>query len=473
MAIEETIELAVDMLRPSLRDSHREQKEDSIPVLESAIAELKHIARAVMSRADAIGHGPVYHRALTTLRDIENPLFDKRFTWGADSISLNDISDTIAWFSQPECGGTSLSYILQIKAMQHDQSCGQNERSKMPAFRKQFAFDVENLMCQGHIDVPITLAERQMFTPKVLLQRTAFAKQVLRDPRSDYLGRCGFQILCDAGVPHRWHAIYREPSQRSSDHSSSGTTRKPATAFRFEVYMSSGEQGFIENPSQNINHTDRLGRTVLRCAARQGGVADITTLLVIGADTHLGCLNEFSLPHIAACHGHTTLMYRLLTERWYSHELDRLDGLYRTPFWYAARSGHMNMMAMLTPDDDTEYLDVADIDPFQDDFHGHGALAIAARSGREDVLEYLLKLRVRRTKPNRPSNSVYTEHFLLAFAVQSANRKCIDLVLKDRKWRFGDDVHKRAVAYANETKDRQLQTQLDDLRRIDYPKFQF
>ena len=463
MAIEELVELAVDMVKPSLRDPHREQKEDSIPLLESAVAELKHIAGVVITRADAIGRGPVYHRALTALRAIENPLFTKKFTWGADQVSLNDISDTIAWFSQPEHGSTSLSYILQIKAMQLDQSCAPDERCRMPAFRKQFALDIENLVRQGHIAVASTIAQRQMFTPKILLQRTALVKQVLRDPRPDYLDRCGLQILCDARVTHQWHAIYATSSQGSSDFSLPETIGKRAIAFRFEVYMSSGQQVFIENPSRNINHTDRLGRTILHCAIREGGVADITTLLAIGADPHLECLNGFSLLHIAACHGHTTLMYRLLTER--------LDGLYRTPFWYAARSGHMDMIVMLTPDGDSEYLDIADFDPFQEDFYGYGALAIAARSGRDDVLRYLLKLRVRRTQLNLLSNSIYTEHFLLAFAIQSANRKCVDLVLKDRKWQFGDDVHKRAVAYAHETKDCQLQSQLGDLRWIDFPKF--
>ena len=155
-------------------------------------------------------------------------------------------------------------------------------------------------------------------------------------------------------------------------------------------------------------------------------------------------------------------MCRLLSDRWYFHELNHCDDLGRIPFWYAARAVQFGMMDMLAPDFDTQYVDVKDCNPNQHDCHGHSALAIAAHNGRADVLAYLLNLRLRRYHANPVGSMIHeeSEHFLLAFAVKSNNKECIDLILQNRTWNYGTLVYKRARAYALESKDQQLQTRL-------------
>lgn len=330
MAIKEMVELAVDMAQPYRRNAILEQEVDTIPVLQSATTELKIIAGAVMDRARTIGQGPDYCRALESLRALDSPLFHNNFTWGTDPVSLRDISDTIDRFSRPGCGYTSLSYILQIKVMQYGETCGHDQRKNMAAYREQFAADVGVLLSQGRVRVPLAFAQCQMFTPKILLQRSAFAKQVLRDPRPDYLGRSGFQALCDAGVCHSWVAIRAKP-ETGLDHSVyAGSREQPVVSFQFIANLSSGLRT-IERPPHLINCCDRLGRTMLHLAVRQGGIGDVLTLLDIGAERHLVCLNGFSLLHIAAAHGHNDMMRHLLKDHWYFHTLDLNDELCRTP----------------------------------------------------------------------------------------------------------------------------------------------
>ncbi|KAJ8111699.1 hypothetical protein OPT61_g5764 [Boeremia exigua] len=469
MAIEETIELAVDMVQPYRRDTALEQEMDAIPVLQSATNELKIIAGAVMDRARAVGQGPDYCRALESLRALDNALFHERRTWGLDPASLKDISDAIDAYSRPGCGYNSLSYILQIKVMQQGQTCGQEHRKSMDSYKKQFAADVESLLRQGRLRVPEAFTQYQMFTPKILLQRYAFAKDVLRDPRPDYLGRSGIQALCDAGISHSWRAIRATP-QTGLDHNSyAGYLESPATSFKFTVYLPSGRESSIERLSQLVNWCDRLGRTVLQQAVRQGGISNVLTLLDIGAERHYTCLNGFSLLHIAAAHGDTEMMRYLLEDRWYCHSLGETDELLHNPFWYAARRGHVDMMRLLAPDFDTVYVDVRDFDPFQEDSHYHTVLSIAARQGRTDLLNYLLELRARRWRVNPSTPTMLpNEHLLLISAFKSANSDCVALVLKHRKWSWGDDVHKKAMGYAQVTMDQQLQTFLNGLCPVNF-----
>ena len=59
------------------------------------------------------------------------------------------------------------------------------------------------------------------------------------------------------------------------------------------------------------------------------------------------------------------------------------------------------------------------------------------------------------------------EHLLLAYAVQSRNRKCIKSVLAHRQWRFGGRVFNRAMAYAYQNNDQSLRDELLNLYRFD------
>lgn len=59
------------------------------------------------------------------------------------------------------------------------------------------------------------------------------------------------------------------------------------------------------------------------------------------------------------------------------------------------------------------------------------------------------------------------EHLLLAYAVQSKNRACINLVLAQRQWRFGGPIFARALEYADQNCDESLRSQLIHLYKFD------
>lgn len=154
----------------------------------------------------------------------------------------------------------------------------------------------------------------------------------------------------------------------------------------------------------------------------------------------------------------------------YLHQLDELDGLWRTPFWYAARSSHFKVMTLLAKSVSLEtsstQFTTAWVNTEHADARGHSALATAARDGRVDVLTFLLGLRSKTWNPLL-EHLMPNEHLLLAYAVQSRNRECINLVLAQRQWRFGGRVFNRAMAYADQNHDKSLRDELLNLYKFD------
>ncbi|KAJ4405251.1 hypothetical protein N0V91_005411 [Didymella pomorum] len=145
----------------------------------------------------------------------------------------------------------------------------------------------------------------------------------------------------------------------------------------------------------------------------------------------------------------------------YLPSIDPLDGLRRSPLWYAARGSHFEVMSILVKRVSirvtSEQRTVIRAEPELLDSYGQTAASTAARDGRVNDLRYLLGLRGKSWSPLLEPLMI-NEHLLLAYAVQSRNRECVKLVLAQRQWRFGGPVFTRAMDYANRNFDEDLRS---------------
>jgi hypothetical protein len=171
---------------------------------------------------------------------------------------------------------------------------------------------------------------------------------------------------------------------------------------------------------------------------------------------------------VAECYTPTDTCQEIETR--YFPNIDPLDGLRRSPLWYAARGSHFEVMSILVKRVSirvtSEQRTVIRADPELPDSYGQTAASIAARDGRVNDLRYLLGLRGKSWSPLLEPLMI-NEHLLLAYAVQSRNRECVKLVLAQRQWRFGGPVFTRAMDYANRNFDEDLRSQLLHLYKSD------
>ena len=443
MALQETIEIAVDTYQPPRRNPEREQTEEKIPVLQGVIDEFKTLSRAVKAEMLSVGNGKTFCHAQEALSSLATPSFHQSLTWGIDESSIREVRASIVNFH--ELGHSGLAYVMYIKLLQNGGILTQDDERRLMDCKHLFAKDLESLFREGYLDNTSHLLECQLFTPRKLVRRVMFAQAILRDDRPDYLGRSNFHILADAGIPVRW---------------SSTCAEQPWKALRFEcpsLSLVSNRQ----NP-QNINKADILHRTALHIAVRQQHISSVMTLSMVGADMDRTCLHGLTLLHIAACHGHTDMLQRLVENPHYHHTLDWLDDLCRTPFWYAARGSHLDLINHLT-----SAIVANQINMEHEDVYGHSPLAITARDGCAKVLDHLLQLRSTIRNMNITSQLPSNEHLVYVYAIQSKNSRCIELVRKHRRWKHGDGIWRRAMQYAISRNDGALQAEFQNLYKYD------
>lgn len=439
MAIEELIEITVDMIKPPRRNRHREHTEDSIPELEHAVDELKSLACATKTRMLSLAVSYTLCEAQEALNSLTAPYFHQSHAWGIDEASLSDVQASVASFRR--LGHFGLAYVLHIKMLHNDVALTSDEEENLHFCKKRFAEQLQILFNRNYLPIPSRFTGCQLFTPRILVRVPSFAKEILRDDRPDFLGRSRFHILADASI-----------SSRPLESLNTIHANSPSLSAIFGRWS-----------PHTVNTTDVLGRTAVHLAVRHCLVSSVMRLGVVGADLHQTCLNGLSLFHIAACHGHTSMIQHLVNNQLYQHEIDRRDQIYRTPFWYAARGSHFDVMDALASG-----LLAAQVNTEHEDLHNHSPLAIAARDGRADVLSHLFQLR------NQPWNtSVLTpstnEHYIFSYAVQSKDPRCIKLVRQHRNWKYGDEVWQKAMDYADKEHDEALRAELQSLYRSDIP----
>jgi hypothetical protein len=465
MAIKDMIEMAVVTLRPHQRHPAREQIEDHVPALQQAVQHFKALAYQV--RKSMLSGGETFVRAQDVINALATPYFLPEFTWGVDSYALDHTRTIITQFFDE--GHYSLVYVLQVKLLQVGVPPTSDEVTRLLQCKQHFMHQLDDVIASGNLPfaLPPAWSGCQMFAPRDLVRLPAVAMHILNEGRPDILGRHSFHILSDAGASITW--------ERSGN------------CVRFLAK----DLGATTWPIEALDSHDLLGRTALHIAVRQGSISSVKALARSGADLHRTCLYGLSLLHIAACHGHANIVHHLIDKMHY-HEcvaecytptdtcqeiktryfpnIDPLDGLRRSPLWYAARGSHFEVMSTLVKRVSirvtSEQRTVIRADPELPDSYGQTAASIAARDGRVNDLRYLLGLRGKSWSPLLEPLMI-NEHLLLAYAVQSRNRECVKLVLAQRQWRFGGPVFTRAMDYANRNFDEDLRSQLLHLYKSD------
>jgi hypothetical protein len=350
MAVRDMIDMAVSMLRPTRRDADRERDEDCIPMLEQAVTDFKALAYEVRASMLVLSGGPTFARAQDALNALATPYFRPEFTWGVDEIFLEASRANITSFY--DTGHSGLVYVLQTKLLQAGASPTRDEITRLIMCKQRFMQQLDEMSAFGRLPFSFPLHGRQcqMFAPRELVRIPAVANHILSDRRPDFLGRLSFHVLSDAGANITWES----PSQGGPSKSVYSISDNPFTS--------------VEWPIQAMNNTDIFGRTVLHIAVRQDSINSVMTLSRVGANLHQLCLKGISLLHIAACHGHTTMVCYLIEKMNYHecikqcheageqcrerefrhlHLLDRVDDLWRTSFLDAARGSHFEVMKPL------------------------------------------------------------------------------------------------------------------------------
>lgn len=450
MAVKEMTDMAVIMSRPSRRDVMRKQIEERIPVLQLAINEFKSSARVIRERMLSVSGGILFARAQDALSISTVPCILSRYAWGVDQMSLDETRAIIRYFWG--LGYHSIAYVLLTVLSQINLALTQEDVAYLIWCKHGFVKEVED--CGPHNLVTQLLPrwkDCQLFSPKAITCVPKIAKLILEDDRPDILGRMNFHILADAGNSILWKGLDRNRSHQVA---------------RFEI---EGIGTSAKCSVETINCADILGRSALHIAVSQGDIGTVNTLMQHGADMHQLCLNNLSLLHIAACQGHFHLVRHLASSNsryedqvQYLYDIDQLDGQNRTPLWYAARGSHMKIVRYLAVCDSPPHAASRLANVEHEDENGHSALAIAARDGRANVLEYLLGLRKIRGQSVSAEYSSH-EYLLLAYALQSGSSECIQLVHRHREWGPGDTPFHDAWRHGVSNGDKLLLHHLNNL----------
>ncbi|KAF3032406.1 hypothetical protein E8E11_002286 [Didymella keratinophila] len=334
MAAEELIRLATALIKPYRRERTLEKTTDALPQLINTLNTLKDAIRGVGTKIREVGSGYMSLRAHNALSAC---YFHSNITWGDDETSVKICKDEIAYFQQ--LGYGTFAYVLQISLMQQQIPMSSGELHDLASNRASFATDIDLYIYSGQITSLLQFIGHQPFTPQELLHIPAVLAAVKADGRPDYLGRSISQIMYDAAVPTSW--------------------------------------------GKDLQHSDKLGRTALHQALQKCDTTTVYLLLKLGASFGQRCLNGLSPLHISACQGHLDMVKHFLNRT--KCMADVHDDFLRTPFYYAAKSSHFELMAMLAarPDVDIDAKDIHELSP----------LAVAARDGRAKVVKHILKLR--------------------------------------------------------------------------------
>ena len=413
MAIEELDHLATAIIRPYRRDRILESTTDAIPELIKAVGEMEAIARAINDRMIEVGPNTTY-TMFYAQNALELQLSHCKHTWANDDMSTRSCKDSITYFQQ--LGFCSFAYVLQAGLMRQGLHMSDAELETLSSNRMSFVTEVDWYMCWVNVPMLSQFMSYQPFTPRELVHVPTIANAIRVDARPDYLGRSVTQIMYDAGVYTKW-------------------------------------------PTEDLNHSDSVGRTFLHQALQKDDITTIRSLTKLGVNLWQCCFNGLTPLHIAACQGSVELTEILLAQRvgWLDHVQDKA---HRTVFWYAARSSHFELMESLAAR--------SDVDIDLKDAYGFSPLGVAARDGRSKLIKHLLKLRSTKWQlgvPGAVTDHIHDHHPLL-LASQNGHMGCVDLILAYRTWNAGQAEYERTLDLATKHKDDILIGKLRDLWRF-------
>ena len=380
----------------------------------NVVDELQNLAFLIKSQAlhtDASAEMFRVQNALATYQ------FHQGLMWSFEHLPVRECRAAIRRYC--ELGYTSISHILQIRLLQVGIGFDDSEMQAAYNCWQTSADQTARYLRDTPLDIPVRFRSCQLFTPRELVRVSAFARTIIGDERTDYLGRSSFHILFDAGVPVEW-------------------------------------------PLYRINQPDLLGRTAVHQGLCRRDEITVSKLLSQGANLNLLCLGSSSVLHIAAIRGHAN-MVKCLIDR-VPHLVNEPDVNGRTPFWHAANNSHLSVMKFLGL--------MADVDITREDNNGHNAFAAAAKDGRYDVLGNLYKLRSDKAKKLGVGHwsKHDADHVALLIASSKKHIDCVQLIVAHRLWKAGDADFNSIYEKAKHRNDVELQKRLKMLWTVDGTK---
>jgi ankyrin repeat protein len=353
MAIEELVTIATEMITPFLHDTRYSDPRDCMPQVQLRVDELRYFADRLESRALKLGAGPGISQAQSALRSTR---FAKCATWTGNQIALEiEYQKTTSW-DTPDYPG--LTHVLQTKLFRDQPHLLTNKAEYFLFYRESFLTAVGVLFGHLQMQAPTSLKRSQLFVPSVFASIPVIASRLRERNIPDCLGRSVSHILYDSKSLKNW-------------------------------------------TSEDMDTTDRLGRTSLYLACRGGSHRRVEQLVQAHVDPNVQAANGLYPLDIAAISGDLKIFTTVWKMEIDSHRLSSemkplvsvdnrydstLGDLRRSPMMWAAFFGHDHIVRLLR-----NYRETYPNTTALEDGSLCNAIGLAAMRGHSNVIAYLLE----------------------------------------------------------------------------------
>ena len=456
IAIEELVAVASEMTTPFTYDTRYQDPRDCMPKVQLLVNELRFLADELETHALEVGAGLGIFLAQSTLKTTR---FAKSATWSSDQVVLETLHQKATSWNTSDYPG--LSYVLQMKLFRDQPHLLNDNVELFLLYREGFLLTVDNLFNHLQMHIPTSLKTCHHFIPSAFASIPTIASRLRQRNVQDCLGRSVSHILYDAKSLKEWspddmRAI--DSLQRSSLYLSccdgnhdrllelvrsevspsveaanglfpldiaviSGDLTTCATIWKMEVALHELTSN-TENPVCVDTRYGQLGarrRSPMMWAAFAGHV-HIMKFFKNYENTYPNATavrdsTQSNAIGLAAMRGKKNVIEYLSG---YPCHIPDAHG--RSPLWYAASIGHVDIF---------KFLCKKDMFPDRQDNYGYTPLAIAAHKGYLPIVDLLLGNLV---DISIPTNAGHTALYL---ATSGGHLACVKLLLPQSIVRLG------------------------------------
>ncbi|KAH8632533.1 hypothetical protein IG631_14216 [Alternaria alternata] len=439
MAIEELIIIATEMTKPFIHDTRYSNPRGCMPKVQSCVDELHTFADRLVSSALDLDAGPSLSNAQAALG---NKHVAKSTNWTDDHAALTiAIRKTTSWST---CDYPGLSHVLQIKLFRDQPGLLIDNAEPFLLYRDDFLLAARQLLNRLQFQVPSCLKSSQFFIPCAFARIPMVASRLYQSNDPDCLGRSVSHILYDAKVSGQWRpsdrysvdvlsrsSLYLACCERNHDRiqqlvqaNVDPSVKADNGLYPLDIAVISGDleacwtiwraesRSHVYEDSRYDTSADDSRRSPLLWAAYFGHL-HIIRLFRSYRDTHPHTTASedgwfCTVIGLAAMRGQENIVEYLS-----DYQYDMPDFRGRSPFWYAASNGHLDILKLL-------YRGNPLID--RQDNEGFTPVAIAAQNGRLRIVNHLRSI----ADLSIPTNTGQTP---LSLATSAKHLECVKSLL--------------------------------------------
>jgi ankyrin repeat protein len=440
MAVEELITIAAEMTKPFTHDTRYPNPRDCMPQLQHLVEELHSFADKLVSLALDLEAGPDVSNAQAALGSKH---VAKSANWTDDHVALTTaFRKTTSW---SPCDYPGLSHVLQIKLFRDRPDLLRDNAKPFLLYRDEFLLAARQLLDAPQFQVPSCLKSSQLFIPCAFARIPMIASQFYQSNDPDCLGRSVSHILYDAKVLKEWRpsdthtldvlarsSLYLACCERNHNRiyqlfrANVDPNVKAANGlYPFDAAVISGDievcrfvwkmesRTHVYMDSRYDTSTDISRRSPLLWAAYFGHL-HIVKLLQVHRDTHPNTTAledgwDCNVIGLAAMRGQKSIVEYLKD---YQYDIPDVRG--RSPLWYAASNGHLDILELLHSGN--PLLNRQDNDGFT-------PVAIAAQNGRLRIVNHLRSI----ADLSIPTHTGQTP---LSLATSAGHLDCVESLLR-------------------------------------------